>query len=188
VILAITRAAHVAASTRYHKLASTMPRATPPSTEPRHDSSPFASSSSRHPQATNQPKASSSTLPSHHNKSTNGHDHAADVDMAQVGESSVDEEADILYLKPGAYPHGGRGKWKEQGRGILAAVSPVGGEVVSWISRPVSSVYREGLTAAYESSRLVIRTKHLNPHRQPAYLSPKEPFTSAPQQPSLCLS
>ncbi|ADV19526.1 conserved hypothetical protein [Cryptococcus gattii WM276] len=40
-----------------------------------------------------------------------------------------------LYLKPEAYPRGGKEKWKATGRTISAAVGPVGGEVAVWVTK-----------------------------------------------------
>lgn len=47
-----------------------------------------------------------------------------------------------LYLKPEAYPRGGKGKWKATGRTISAAVGPVGGEVAVWVTKKVCSLHR----------------------------------------------
>jgi nuclear pore complex protein Nup85 len=55
------------------------------------------------------------------------------------GEDDDDDEVDVCYLEPGAYPRGGKQKWKESGRTMGVAVSPVGGEVVGWIGKKVNA-------------------------------------------------
>ncbi|KAL7424161.1 hypothetical protein Q5752_001747 [Cryptotrichosporon argae] len=50
-----------------------------------------------------------------------------------------DDDADTLHLKPAAFSKADKAKWKASGRTVLAAVSPVGGEVAAWITSKPSA-------------------------------------------------
>lgn len=59
-------------------------------------------------------------------------------DMVTDDVVDVDEdEADTVYLEPPAFSAKAKAKWKASGRAWLAAASPVGGEVVGWITNQV---------------------------------------------------
>lgn len=59
-----------------------------------------------------------------------------DVDDGEGGEDD-DDEMDVCYLRPAAFSRGGKGKWRQGGRSMAVAVSPVGGEVAAWVTKTV---------------------------------------------------
>lgn len=66
-----------------------------------------------------------------------------DIASSDVGDDDMggnDEEDDggpILHLEPAAYKRSGKAKWKNSGRGMMAAVNPNGGEIAAWIGLTV---------------------------------------------------
>jgi hypothetical protein len=105
-------------------------------------SDPFSSASATGAQTTKNGQLFARPSSSFHSNGTSfqsltkgtGH---SDQDMPDGSDIVDDDEMDVLHVIPGAFPRGGRGKWKDSGRGILAAVSPVGGEVTAWVSKNV---------------------------------------------------
>ena len=66
-------------------------------------------------------------------------DEVEEVEGAVEGEDHDDEaDASVMHFDPPVYPRNGKGKWKEAGRTMMAAVCPIGGEVASWITQRVS--------------------------------------------------
>ena len=65
-----------------------------------------------------------------------GDDDRNDIRMTRE-EVQDDEDVDTLYLEPAAYSRSGRAKWQSTGRTMMAAVSPVGGDVVAWTAHKV---------------------------------------------------
>lgn len=52
-----------------------------------------------------------------------------------------EEDVDTLYLQPAAFKRQDRGKWQGSGKTIGFGVSPVSGEIASWVTY---QVFREG--------------------------------------------
>ena len=46
-----------------------------------------------------------------------------------------DDEVETCYLRPAAFSAASKGKWKESGKTLLAAVGPVGGTVAAWVAQ-----------------------------------------------------
>lgn len=67
---------------------------------------------------------------------------SADNDISMDTQGQDQTPVQTLYLKPEAYPRGGKEKWKATGRTISAAVGPVGGEVAVWVTKRVCSLHR----------------------------------------------
>lgn len=63
-----------------------------------------------------------------------GHD-GNDIANDALGD---EDDVDILYLEPAAWPKNGKAKWKVTGRTMMAAVNSVGGEVSAWMAKRVS--------------------------------------------------
>ena len=64
----------------------------------------------------------------------------ADSMDEDVEEAEIDEDqdgVDTLYLQPAAWSRNGKIKWKATGRTLMAAVRPVGGEVLAWVAKKV---------------------------------------------------
>lgn len=59
--------------------------------------------------------------------------YALDSPMDEAG-----DDADELFLEPSAFSRKDKAKWKQSGRTMLAAVSPVNGEIAAWVSSLVS--------------------------------------------------
>lgn len=65
---------------------------------------------------------------------------SADNDVSMDAQRQDQTPVQTLYLKPEAYPRGGKEKWKATGRTISAAAGPVGGEVAIWVTKKASSL------------------------------------------------
>ncbi|OXG31619.1 nuclear pore complex protein Nup85 [Cryptococcus neoformans Ze90-1] len=63
---------------------------------------------------------------------------SADNDVSMDAQRQDQMPVQTLYLKPEAYPRGGKEKWKATGRTISAAAGPVGGEVAIWVTKKPS--------------------------------------------------
>jgi hypothetical protein len=61
---------------------------------------------------------------------TNEREEAMEVELEQV-------DVDTLYLQPPAFTRKDKGKWQESGKTIVFALSPVRGEVASWVTAKV---------------------------------------------------
>lgn len=48
-----------------------------------------------------------------------------------------EDEVDTAYFTPAAFPTKGGAKWRATGRGMMAALSPVGGEITAWVAKQV---------------------------------------------------
>ncbi len=59
-----------------------------------------------------------------------------DVD-ADAPNGVEEDDVDVLYLEPGAWPRNGKAKWKATGRTMMAGVNPVGGEIIAWLAKKV---------------------------------------------------
>lgn len=65
---------------------------------------------------------------------------SANNDISMDAERQGQTPVQTLYLKPEAYPRGGKEKWKATGRTISAAAGPVGGELAVWVTKRVRSL------------------------------------------------
>jgi hypothetical protein len=59
-------------------------------------------------------------------------DDSHSVELEQV-------DVDTLYLQPAAFKRNERGKWHEAGKTIAFGLSPINGEIATWIAPRVSS-------------------------------------------------
>lgn len=66
---------------------------------------------------------------------------ASSIDMvvdANGDDDGDDADVDEVYLEPYAFTRKDKAKWKASGRTLLAAVSPVNGEIAAWVAKRVS--------------------------------------------------
>ncbi|WWC89869.1 uncharacterized protein L201_004797 [Kwoniella dendrophila CBS 6074] len=76
----------------------------------------------------------------------------------QIELDGEDEEVEVFHLQPAAYTKGEKKKWKSSGRTINAIVSPVGGEIASWITKKPSSNPNEPSTLSESNLSISDRT------------------------------
>jgi hypothetical protein len=60
------------------------------------------------------------------------------------GSEKEQEDASTLYLEPAAWSRREKAKWKATGRTVMAAVSPVEGEVAAWVAKKVRYLSQRG--------------------------------------------
>ncbi|OCF44154.1 nuclear pore complex protein Nup85 [Kwoniella heveanensis CBS 569] len=89
---------------------------------------------------------------------SNGDSVQADGLAPSHGDQVNDEDVEVCYLQPAAYSREEKKKWKASGRTIGAAVSPVGGEVASWVMKKASGNQNEAPTLATSEMDLSDRT------------------------------
>lgn len=74
--------------------------------------------------------AGGSSLSAAQSTSADRGDQATDVELEEV-------DVDTLYLQPPSFKRKDKGKWQASGKGVAFALSPISGEIASWIAPKV---------------------------------------------------
>ncbi|TXT13662.1 hypothetical protein VHUM_01029 [Vanrija humicola] len=96
------------------------------------------SSSNSLPFSFSNPSAPKNPTPLAHSISAGAFGSTPVVDANGDGDDDADADVDEVYLEPYAFTRKDKAKWKASGRTLLAAVSPVNGEIAAWVAKRVS--------------------------------------------------
>ena len=121
------------------------------------------------------PSTSSSSMGAKSAVHTNGSTKTSRTDME-------DEDVDTLYLQPAAFKRQDRKKWQEGGRSVAFGVSPVSGEIASWVTYQVCPVALKWLRDPIE---VCSRQTYLARHPQADSPKPHSTTKSSHSHPSI---